>query len=57
VDLKREDLHFHDLRHETISRLFEAGFRIEQVAMVSGHRDWPMLGRYVHPRAEDLVGA
>jgi hypothetical protein len=30
---------------------------MEQVGMVSGHRDWPMLRRYVHPRAEDLVGA
>jgi integrase len=25
-DLKIEDLHFHDLRHEGTSRLFEAGF-------------------------------
>jgi integrase len=56
-DLKLGDLHFHDLRHESISRLFEAGFRIEQVALVSGHRDWAMLRRYVHPRAEDLVSA
>jgi integrase len=57
ADLKLEDLHFHDLRHEAISRLFEAGFRIEQVALVSGHRDWQQLRRYVHPRAEDLVSA
>jgi integrase len=50
-----EDLHFHDLRHESISRLFAAGFRIEQVALISGHRDWAMLRRYTHIRAEDLV--
>ena len=49
-----EDLHFHDLRHEAISRLFEAGYRIEQVALVSGHRDWAMLKRYTHVRAADL---
>jgi integrase len=48
------DLHLHDLRHEGISRLFEAGYRIEQVALVSGHRDWAMLKRYTHPRATDL---
>jgi integrase len=48
------DLHLHDLRHEGISRLFEAGYRIEQVALVSGHRDWAMLKRYTHPRAADL---
>lgn len=49
-----EDLHLHDLRHEAISRLFEAGYRIEQVALVSGHRDWAMLKRYTHVRAADL---
>lgn len=42
-DLKIENLHFHDLRHEGASRLLEAGFTIEQVALVTGHRDWKML--------------
>ena len=32
------DLHFHDLRHEGTSRLFEAGFQIQQVALVTGHK-------------------
>jgi integrase len=49
------DLHFHDLRHEAICRLFAAGYRIEQVALVSGHRDWAMLKRYTHVKAEDLL--
>jgi integrase len=49
-----EDLHLHDLRHEAISRFFAAGYRIEQVALISGHRDWAMLKRYTHVRAEDL---
>ncbi|EJW11553.1 Site-specific recombinase, phage integrase family [Rhodovulum sp. PH10] len=53
-DLKIEDLHFHDLRHEGTSRLFEAGFSIEQVALVTGHKDWKMLRRYTHLRPEDL---
>lgn len=48
------DMSLHDLRHEGISRLFEAGYRIEQVALVSGHRDWAMLRRYTHVRAVDL---
>jgi integrase len=38
-----EDLHFHDLRHDGTSRLFEVGFSIEQVALVTGHKDWKML--------------
>lgn len=48
------DLHFHDLRHEAASRLFEAGFSIEQVALVTGHKDWKMLKRYTHLRPENL---
>lgn len=53
-ELRIEDLHFHDLRHEATSRLFEAGFTIEQVALVTGHRDWKMLRRYTHIRPERL---
>lgn len=56
-DLKIEDLHFHDLRHEGTSRLFEAGFSIQQVALVTGHKDWKMLRRYTHLRPESLHSA
>lgn len=52
--LEIEDLAFHDLRHEGVSRLFEKGYTIEQVALVSGHRDWKMLARYTQIRAKDL---
>ena len=45
-----EDLHFHDLRHEGISRLFELGWTIPRVACVSGHRSWASLKRYTHLR-------
>jgi integrase len=41
--LEIEDLHFHDLRHEGISRLFEMGRTIPQAAAVSGHRSWASL--------------
>ena len=53
-DLGIEDFHFHDLRHEGTSRLFEAGFAIEQVALVTGHKDWKMLRRYTHLKPESL---
>jgi integrase len=53
-DLDIVDLHFHDLRHEGTSRLFEAGFAIQQVALVTGHKDWKMLRRYTHLRPETL---
>lgn len=52
--LKIVDLHFHDLRHEGTSRLFEAGFQIPQVALVTGHKDWKMLRRYTHLKPESL---
>lgn len=41
-----EDLHFHDLRHEGVSRLFEMGWNVPQAAAVSGHRSWASLQRY-----------
>lgn len=49
-----DDLHFHDLRHEATSRLFEAGLSIERVALVTGHKDWRMLRRYTNLKPEDL---
>ncbi|SUG86703.1 shufflon-specific DNA recombinase [Salmonella enterica subsp. enterica] len=50
------DLHFHDLRHEAISRLFELGtLNVMEVAAISGHRSLNMLKRYTHLRAYQLV--
>lgn len=43
------DLHFHDLRHEAISRLAESGhFQLIELQAISGHRDTRMLLRYAH---------
>jgi integrase len=53
-ELKIDDLHFHDLRHKGTSRLFETGLKIEQVALVTGHKDWKMLRRYTNLRPETL---
>jgi integrase len=50
-----EDLHFHDLRHEGISRLFETGLTIPEVALISGHLSWNTLKRYTHLKPEDVV--
>ena len=50
-----KDLHFHDLRHEAISRCFELGLSIPEVALISRHRDPRMLFRYTHLRAEDVA--
>lgn len=48
------DLRPHDLRHEGTSRLFEEGYAIQQVALVTGHKDWRHLRRYTNLRPEDL---
>ncbi|MBX5020448.1 site-specific integrase [Rhizobium lentis] len=45
-----DDLNFHDLRHDGVSRLFEMGAGIPQAAAVSGHRSWSSLKRYSHIR-------
>ena len=50
-----DDLHFHDLRHEAISRFFEAGLSTAEVALISGHRDPRMLFRYTHPLRERII--
>ena len=50
-----KDLHFHDLRHEGISRFFEKGLSIPEVALISGHKDIRMLFRYTHLKAEDIL--
>ncbi|KHS70387.1 site-specific integrase [Pectobacterium brasiliense] len=51
-----DDLHFHDLRHEAISRFFELGtLNVMEVAAISGHKSMNMLKRYTHLRAAHLV--
>jgi integrase len=54
-DLGIRGLRFHDLRHEAVSRLVEAGLGDQEVAAISGHKSMQMLKRYTHLRAEDLV--
>jgi integrase len=54
ADLRIDDLHFHDLRHEATSRFFEQGYSIEQVAAVTLHESWQELKRYTQLRPESL---
>ncbi|MEP3630987.1 MAG: site-specific integrase [Hyphomicrobiales bacterium] len=49
-----DDLRFHDLRHEAVSRFFEMGLTVPEVASISGHRDMKMLMRYAHASADIL---
>ncbi|MBD3610958.1 MAG: site-specific integrase [Hydrogenovibrio crunogenus] len=54
--LNIEDLKFHDLRHEAVSRLFEKStLDMMEVAAISGHKSLSMLKRYTHLKAQKLV--
>ena len=44
-------LRFHDLRHEAVSRLVEAGLSDQEVAAISGHKSMQMLRRYTGTRS------
>jgi len=49
--LEIDNLTFHDLRHEGVSRLFELGMSIPAVSIMSGHKTWVHLKRYAHIHA------
>ena len=49
------NFHFHDMRHEAVSRFVERGFSDQEVSAISGHKSMQMLKKYTHLRAEDLV--
>ena len=49
-----KDLRFHDLRHEAVSRFFEMGMSVPEVALISGHKDLTQLFRYTHLNPENV---
>ena len=53
--IEHTSLHFHDLRHELTSRLFERdNLNIMEAATITGHKDPRMLMRYTHLKAADI---
>lgn len=51
-----EDFHFHDLRHEATSRLFErTDLDVMEIRSITGHKSLAMLVRYTHLRASRLA--
>jgi integrase len=49
-----EDLRVHDLRHEALSRLSDAGLNVIELSHISGHKTLAMLSRYTHPSHEAI---
>lgn len=51
-----DDFHFHDLRHEAISRLYERTNMTDlEISKISGHRSLGQLARYANLRPSDLA--
>jgi integrase len=50
-----DDLRFHDLRHEAVSRFFEKGLNVMEVASISGHKTLQMLKRYTHMQVDSIL--
>lgn len=50
-----KDFHFHDLRHEAVSRLARLLPNLIELAAVTGHQDLKMLRRYYHIHASELA--
>ena len=50
------DLHFHDLRHEATSRVFErTNLSDIEISKITGHKTLKMLARYANLRASNLA--
>lgn len=53
-----ENLRFHDLRHEALSRwAHRLGGDVFKLSLVSGHKTLQMARRYVHPIESELLAA
>ena len=52
---RADNVRLHDLRHEGTSHLFEMGFSIDRVQMVTQHGNWNILKRYTHVSSMDIV--
>lgn len=48
-------LHFHDLRHEGVSRMAEKGLNIGELSEQSGHRTAQVLLRYVNAKVSEVA--
>ena len=50
-----DNFNFHDLRHTCITKLFEKGLSVPEVALISGHKCIKQLYAYVHISPQSLV--
>ena len=55
VVLERIDLHWHDLRHEALSRLADDGVPVHELQLLAGHASITTTQRYMNARASSLA--
>jgi integrase len=53
--LSRIDLHWHDVRHEALSRLADDGVPVHELQMLAGHASITTTQRYMNARANSLA--
>jgi len=55
VRAKMDDFHFHDLRHEGVSRLFMTSMTDVEIMKMTGHTNASTLIRYAQIRSSDVA--
>lgn len=53
--LAQIDLHWHDLRHEALSRLADDGVPVHELQLLAGHASITTTQRYMNARASSLA--
>jgi integrase len=54
-ELAQIDLHWHDLRHEALSRLADDGVPVHELQLLAGHASITTTQRYMNARANSLA--
>jgi integrase len=54
VKLMNPSVRLHDLRHEALSRMADAGFSLKELMSQSGHRTASVASRYLHINGEEM---
>src|SRR5207249_11322734 len=53
--LSKIDLHWHDFRHEALSRLADDGVPVHELQLLAGHASITTTQRYMNARANSLA--
>jgi site-specific recombinase XerD len=53
--LRKINLHWHDLRHEALSRLADEGVPVHELQLLAGHANITTTQRYMNARANSLA--